>query len=127
MSDYLEYVLSAMRRAAATDCPWMLTPTQAGALVAEMERLREEVERLQQDAVIARSVETSLTVEVEQLRAERARTSHMRSSLGTALMLEREKERAAVVTYLLLPGTSCDNYALAEAIEGGDHITEGTP
>lgn len=41
MSDYLDYVLSAMRRAAATDCPWMLTPTQAGALVAEVERLRE--------------------------------------------------------------------------------------
>ena len=75
------------------------------ALVAEVERLREEVERLQQDAVIARSVETSLTVEVEQLRME----------------------RAAVVTYLLAPGTSCDNYALAEAIERGDHIPEGTP
>lgn len=96
------------------------------ALVAEVARLREEVERLQQDAVIARSVETSLMVEVEQLREERARTSHMRSSLKTALMLEREKERAAVVTYLLAPGTSCDNYALAEAIERGDHLTEGT-
>ncbi len=119
--------IEGLRRAATNDHPWIATPAEAGALVAEMERLREEVERLQQDAVIARSVETSLTVEVEQLRVERARTSHMRSSLGTALMLEREKERAAVVTYLLLPGTSCDNYALAEAIEGGDHITEGTP
>ena len=120
-------VLECLRRAATHDHPWIVSPAEAGVLVAEMERLREEVERLQQDAVIARSVETSLTVEVEQLRVERARTSHMRSSLGTALMLEREKERAAVVTYLLAPGTSCDNYALAEAIEGGDHITEGTP
>jgi len=119
-------VLECLRRAATHDHPWIVSPAEAGVLVAEMERLREEVERLQQDAVIARSVETSLTVEVEQLRAERARTSHMRSSLSTALMLEREKERATVVTYLLLPGTSCDNYALAEAIERGDHITGGT-
>jgi FtsZ-binding cell division protein ZapB len=116
-----------LRRAATHDHPWIVSPAEAGALVAEMERLREEVERLQQDAVIARSAETSLTVEVEQLRVERARTSHMRSSLGTALMLEREKERAAVVTYLLAPGTSCDNCTLAEAIGRGDHITEGTP
>ena len=67
-----------------------------------------------------------LGAEVERLREELTRLEHARSSLGTALMLEREKERAAVVTYLLAPGTSCDNYALAEAIERGDHITEGT-
>jgi len=39
----------------------------------------------------------------------------------------RDMERSAVVTYLLAPGTSCDNYALAEAIELGEHRREEKP
>jgi len=37
------------------------------------------------------------------------------------------EERAAVVAYLLAPGTGCDNAALAEAIERGEHRREETP
>ena len=40
MSDPLTYVLSCLRRAADNAYPWSLTPTEAGALVAEVERLR---------------------------------------------------------------------------------------
>jgi ferredoxin len=36
-------------------------------------------------------------------------------------------ERAAVVAWLLLPGTSCDNAVLAEAIERGEHRREEEP
>jgi hypothetical protein len=43
---------------------------------------------------------TALLAEVERLRAEVERTEHARSSLDTALMLERERERAAVVSWL---------------------------
>ena len=129
-------VLECLRGAATHDHPWIVPPAEAGVLVAEMERLREEVERLQQDAVIARSVETSLTVEVEQQARE---VAYLRACVPPThpshygyeaweerLRAEVAAERAAVVTYLLLPGTSCDNYALAEAIERGDHITGGT-
>jgi hypothetical protein len=38
----IDYVLSSLRRAADNAYPWSLTPTEAGALVAEVERLREE-------------------------------------------------------------------------------------
>jgi hypothetical protein len=40
VTDYLDYVLSSLRRAADNAYPWSLTPTEAGALVAEVERLR---------------------------------------------------------------------------------------
>lgn len=39
----------------------------------------------------------------------------------------RAEERAAVVAYLLAPGTGCDNAALAEAIMRGDHCREENP
>ena len=40
-TDPIGYVLSSLRRAADNAYPWSLTPTEAGALVAEVERLRE--------------------------------------------------------------------------------------
>ena len=40
-TDPMAYVLSCLRRAADNAHPWSLTPTEAGALVAEVERLRE--------------------------------------------------------------------------------------
>ena len=39
-NDPLTYVLSCLRRAADNAYPWSLTPTEAGAMVAEVERLR---------------------------------------------------------------------------------------
>jgi len=41
--------------------------------------------------------------------------------LARAYDMGRDMERAAVVAYLLAPGTGCDNAALAEAIGRGEH------
>jgi hypothetical protein len=40
--DTITYVLASLRRASDNAYPWSLTPHEAGALVAEVERLREE-------------------------------------------------------------------------------------
>ncbi len=48
MTDPLTYVLVSLKRAADNAYPWSLTPTEAGALVAEVDRLR-AVEREIQD------------------------------------------------------------------------------
>ena len=42
----LDYALSSLRRAAEQGHPWSVSPSEAAALVAEVERLRAEVERL---------------------------------------------------------------------------------
>jgi len=42
VTDPLTYVLSCLRRAADNAYPWSLTPSEAGALVSEVERLRAE-------------------------------------------------------------------------------------
>lgn len=42
MSDTLTYVLSCLRRASDNAYSWSLTPSEAGALVAEIQRLRRE-------------------------------------------------------------------------------------
>ena len=43
MTDTLTYALFSLRRAAENAYSWSLTPNEAGALVAEVERLRAEV------------------------------------------------------------------------------------
>jgi hypothetical protein len=134
-----------LRRAATHDHPWIVPPAEAGVLVAEMERLREEVERLQQDAVIARSVETSLTVEVEQQARE---VVYLRACVPPThpshygyeaweerLRAEVERERAAVVVFLhgqaeMAYDNSDAHHALclaAESIERGEHRREKKP
>jgi hypothetical protein len=40
-ADPLAYILSSLRRAADNAYSWSLTPAEAGALIAEVERLRE--------------------------------------------------------------------------------------
>jgi len=42
VTDPLTYVLAALRRATDNSYSWSLTPTEAGALVAEVEHLREK-------------------------------------------------------------------------------------
>lgn len=65
------------------------------------------------------------------LRAELDRTEHTRSSLDTALMLERERERAAVVAWLEeLSASSLHHNPVAElqyaarSIKRGEHRRE---
>lgn len=58
-----------------------------------------------------------LIAEVERLRAFNSDLRLMVDGLETAA----HEERAAVVAWLLAPGTSCDNTVNAEAIERGEH------
>ncbi len=61
---------------------------------------------------------SSLIGEVEGLREELDRTEHARSSIVTAIMLEVQKERAAIVKYLnLVYGAN----VAAQEIERGNH------
>jgi hypothetical protein len=79
----------------------------------------------------------ALIAEVERLRAENAALEQTSADLCPScgwrflvpghgcLNCDRDREavqeRAAVVEYLLAPGTGCDNAALAEVIESGEH------
>lgn len=68
-------------------------------IIAEVERLREEVAMLQQEARI-------------------------RKNICDGLASEADAERAAVVAYLREPGTSCDKDVLADMFERGEHRRE---
>jgi hypothetical protein len=116
-TDPLAYVLSCMRRAADNAYPWSLTPTEAGALVAEVERLRGEVSYLRACVPPTRPTDYGHEVWTAALRAEVA------------------AERAAVVAWLdaQLPdidfcegcgqrGTTVDR--IADCIERGEHRRE---
>jgi len=46
VSDRMDYVLRCLKRAADNSDAWSVTPAEAGALVAEMERLREHARDL---------------------------------------------------------------------------------
>lgn len=91
------------------------------ALVAEVEILRQE-------ARIRNNINDGLAAEVGKLRAENAElelgVETMRTRMNNAYAQRnriQNEERAAVIAYLLAPGTGCDNAALAEAIEQGEH------
>lgn len=69
---------------------------------------------------------TALLDEVERLRAEVERTEHLRSSLDTALMVERERERAVVLDYLAYR-IEMSHYsdAIKEFVNARHEISEG--
>jgi len=46
VSDRMDYVLRCLKRAADNSYAWSVTPAEAGALVAEIERLREHARDL---------------------------------------------------------------------------------
>jgi len=103
----LDYILSRLRRAADNAYPWSLTPTEAGALVAEAERLRKECGQAYLQGVKA------------------------------GREAERIAERAAVVAWLRSEATdgfvtlrinhACAAEKFADAIERGEHRREGEP
>jgi len=95
-TDPLAYVLSCLRRAADNSYPWSLTPTEAGAVVAEVERLR--AERHLDNADLAQAYDFA-------------------RNKGEAL------ERAAVVAWLRKGWDESRRYA-ADAIERGEHRRE---
>ena len=91
-TDPLAYVLSCLRRAADNSYPWSLTPTEAGAVVAEVERLR--AERHLDNADLAQAYDFA-------------------RNKGEAL------EREAVVAYLR--ACDGESYDFADDIERGEH------
>jgi len=103
-TDTISYVLSCLRRASENAYSWSLTPNEAGALVAEIERLRDQ-RRLDNE--------------------ETARLYDFARDKGAAL------ERAAVVAFLRETlATSETAYASDELdyaiaiIERGEHRRE---
>ena len=57
----IEYVLSSLRRASDNAHPWTLTPTEAGEVVAEVERLR--AQRIIDNEALARAGDESRDAE----------------------------------------------------------------
>jgi hypothetical protein len=101
-TDIIPYVLSCLRRASENAYSWSLTPNEAGALVAEIERLRDQ-RRLDNE--------------------EAARLYDFARDKGAAL------ERAAVVAWLhkVQPGWPAGSGGHADAIENGEHRREEEP
>jgi hypothetical protein len=111
---------------------------------AEFDALVEEVERLREEAVVARSNETWLTVENEQMRAQVADCAQ---GYRFAAAKAKARERAAVVAWLRGEPerlVECDGHRhadgkpcmvmspmpadeLADAIERGEHRREEKP
>ena len=118
-----------------------MSPRERDGALASLSALVEEVNRLREDAVVARSVETTLTVEVERLRTNAAaREQFLRRDGDLLRAAERERddlrkeverlraevdrERAAVVAWLRgRPGYG----PVADAIERGEHRREEKP
>lgn len=76
------------------------------------------IERLQEEAVIARSIETSLTVEVERLRANaEARERVMRREGNNLRAAEREREDLRREVERLRDERRIDNEGLAQACD----------
>lgn len=75
------------------------------------------------EALAAQIAEMALTIK------DLKKSLKFKELIIESLKLDRSRaeERAAVVAYLLAPGTSCDNAALAEAIMRGDHCREENP
>ena len=103
MTDTLDYTIAALTRAAENGYAWSLTSNEAGALVAEVERLRERLE---------------------------VRTQHGHN-LRTMLESATETERAAVVAWLREKagawGTEGSMSYAADLIEDGEHRREEEP
>ena len=104
----LDYILASLRRAAENGYAWSVSPDEATAVVAEVERLRGEVSLLQQEARIRRNISDGLAAEVA-------------------------AERAAVVAWLHHAADAryydccCGPVAAcADAIERGEHRREET-
>jgi len=148
-TDLLAYVLSCLRRAADNAYPWSLTPTEAGAVVAEVERLRTRQKEMYEEAMdtsYALSEEgendgyrpergksdlvdraLDMREEVERLRAER----HLdNADLAHAYDFARDKgatlERGVVLDYLAYR-IEMSHYgdAIKEFIDAREEIADG--
>jgi hypothetical protein len=102
----VDQILIALRRAAANDYSWSVSPHEAAALVAEVERLRAEVDLLRTGREAARNYADRVEAEVVALRGERA---------AVVAWLRAE---AYLTLYKATPSD------VADAIERGEHRRE---
>jgi hypothetical protein len=70
------------------------------------------------EALAAQIAEMALTIK------DLKKSLKFKELIIESLKFDLATEEKAVVAYLLAPGTSCDNAALAEAILRGDHRKE---
>lgn len=137
----LDYALSSLRRAAENGYSWSVSPDEAGALVAEVERLRADLDALARaigQAVVASSLATGETLAdpiphiivstVTRLRAEALGQRADNTEIGALAYADgAEAERAAVVAWLrehwseVLEQTPQQT---AKLIERGEHRRE---
>lgn len=103
MSDPLTYALACLKRAAENGYPWSVSPDEAAALVAEVDRLRAEVERRRDVYDLMGAVE------------------HSANKLVAHEDIGALRERAAVVAWLR---ERRDIYSFADEIERGEHRRE---
>lgn len=65
VTDALAYTLSMLRRSAEREQTWHVYPAEARALIAEVDRLRIEVDLLQQEARIRRAICDGFVADLE--------------------------------------------------------------
>ena len=114
MNKQLDYTLAALRRCCDNSYPWSVTPAEAGLLVAEVERLRSEVEAAHAEAATMRS-----------WAEEAAAAENANADVATT---ERAAERAAVVAFLTGENDARCRFIsdhVAMRIERGEHRHEG--
>ena len=135
----LASVLTALGKAVESGYAWSVYPSEAKTLLAEIERLRAEVDLLRTGREATRCYADRVEAEVEAARTEAVT---MRTWAEEAAKAENEnaedarRERAAVVAWLRVPrvygtdallwqGFSRVLGILADAIENGEHRREG--
>ena len=96
-----------------------MSPRERDGALASLSALVEEVKRLREDAVVARSVETTLTVEVERLRtnaAARERFLRREGNLLRAAERDRDdlRDRLRVTAQILIAAVAADGPMNAE-------------
>jgi hypothetical protein len=120
----VDQILIALRRAAENDYPWSVSPHEARALVAEVERLRGEVSYLR--ACVPPTHPSDYGHEAWSAALVEAKKEGARSAVE-----ERDAERAAVVAWLraesrVVLGDAKRLLAWASTqVERGEHRREG--
>ncbi len=108
MTDFVDYALASLRRAADNAYPWTLTPTEAGALIAEVERLRARIAELEER--VAMQNEHGLRAEA-QYRSREAWFVHIAEDEQHGRLDDRE----AVIAYLHALGLTEAAAVIADA------------
>jgi hypothetical protein len=127
-TDPMAYVLSCLRRAADNAYPWSLTPTEAGALVAEVARLRGERDHYRRAMEYADAEAERLREDNHDLRLMAEEAAHA-ENLNAQDLRDARRDKAQIIAWLREPGEYVDPACarLADAIERGAYCREEKP